>query len=196
MPHYRYENYHFIGQQENEVILLIIHRHWFNILVQFLGIIFILLVMLVGSIFLTAFSIDVTQFVNAKLFAFILNTLIIFLWMFSFFIWIDAWFDVWIVTNRRVINIEQRGLFVREISELEMAKVQDVTSEVIGILPSVLNYGNVYIQTAGEQEHFEFHQVPDPSGVKDMITNIIHAQEDNESIEEAIGESATQHGVR
>jgi membrane protein YdbS with pleckstrin-like domain len=196
MRHHRYENYHFIGQQEDESILLIIHRHWFNILIQFLGIIFILLVLLASSLLLIGFSIDVTAFIDGQLLAFLFNTVILFLWIFGFFVWIDVWFDVWIITNRRVINIEQRGLFVREISELEMAKVQDVTSEVIGILPSVLNFGNVYIQTAGEQEHFEFHQVPDPSGVKDMITTIIHAREDNESIEEALSENAIKNPIK
>lgn len=191
-----YANYHFIGQQEDEVILRIIHRHWFNIFVQFLGLIFVVLMLLIGSLLLLWFSIDVTAFINAQLVNFLINTLILFLWIFGFFLWIDVWFDVWIITNRRVINIDQKGLFVREVSELEVAKIQDVTSEVIGILPSILNFGDVFVQTAGEMERFVFHQVPDPTGVKDMITNIIHAKEDNESIEEAVDESATKSGVR
>jgi len=194
--HKRYANYHFIGQRDDEEILLIIHRHWFNILVHFLGLIFAGLVLVFGSFSLFWFSIDITTLINSQLVDFLVNTLILFIWLFFFFLWIDVWFDVWIVTNRRIINIEQKGMFVREISELQIDKIQDVTSEVIGVIPSILNFGNVSVQTAGEQEHFEFYQVPDPTGIKNMISHIIHAKEDNESIEQAINETTFENTIR
>jgi len=87
----------------------------------------------------------------------------------AFLIWIDYYFDVWIITTERVINVEQKGMFSRRVSELSYAKVQDITTEVLGFLPSMLNYGDVYVQTAGEQERFVFRTVSDPYHIKNII---------------------------
>jgi uncharacterized membrane protein YdbT with pleckstrin-like domain len=70
------------------------------------------------------------------------------------------------------VNIEQKGLFVRHISELNFSRIQDVTAEVEGILPTVLNYGDVLVQTAGEESRFIFRQVADPYQVKDMVMKL------------------------
>jgi uncharacterized membrane protein YdbT with pleckstrin-like domain len=94
-----------------------------------------------------------------------------FIWITFFLIWIDYYFDVWIITNKRVVNIEQKGLFNRQVSELELARIQDITTEVTGVIPTMLNYGEVFIQTAGENPRFIFHQVPDPYGIKDILMN-------------------------
>ena len=71
-----------------------------------------------------------------------------FLWLYGFLLWIDYWLDVWIVTDERVINIEQKGLFSRSVSELHFYNVQDVTTSVRGVIPTLLNYGDVEVQTA------------------------------------------------
>ena len=107
-----------------------------------------------------------------NLFVFLENLFAMIVWILFFLVWIDYYFDVWIVTNRRVINVEQKGLFSREVSELEFEKIQDVTTEVLGIIPTFLNYGNVYIQTAGEKERFTFADVGDPYRIKDIIMNL------------------------
>ena len=60
----------------------------------------------------------------------------------------------------------------REISELEHIKIQDVTSEVMGVVPTLFNYGFVYVQTAGETERFTFKQVPDPVKIRDVIMQL------------------------
>lgn len=107
-----------------------------------------------------------------SLFMFLENLFAMIVWILFFLVWIDYYFDVWIVTNKRVVNVEQKGLFSREVSELEFEKIQDVTTEVLGIIPTFLNYGNVCIQTAGEKEHFTFADVADPYRIKDLIMNL------------------------
>jgi uncharacterized membrane protein YdbT with pleckstrin-like domain len=95
-----------------------------------------------------------------------------FIWITFFLIWIDYYFDVWIITDRRVVNIEQKGLFNRQVSELELLRIQDITTEVTGVIPTILNYGDVFIQTAGENPRFIFRQVSDPYGIKDTLMNL------------------------
>lgn len=95
------------------------------------------------------------------------------IWLFFFTQFIDYYLDVWIVTNDRVVNIEQQALFGRTISELDLYKIQDVTSEVKGAIPTFFNYGNVYIQTAGEKERFVFEQVSNPHEIRKSVIDLI-----------------------
>jgi len=97
----------------------------------------------------------------------------LFIWLFFFFSFVDYYLDVWIVTNRRIIDIQQRGFFSRVISEQKLFRVQDVTSEVHGFLPTIFKYGDVHIQTAGAKQRFLFHEVPDPNGVRDAIIRLV-----------------------
>ena len=97
----------------------------------------------------------------------------LFIWLFFFFSFVDYYLDVWIITNRRIIDIQQRGFFSRVISEQKLFRVQDVTSEVHGILPTMFKYGDVHIQTAGAKQRFLFHEVPDPNGVRDTIIRLV-----------------------
>lgn len=173
-----FHRYHFRGQRENEEILRIIHRHWFNLLSHFL-LILIFSVLLIASLFVVplVFPEALTE-QNARFFVFIENTFFIFIWLFGFLTWIDYYFDIWIITSERIVNIEQKGLFVRHISELNFFRVQDVTAVVEGLLPTVLNYGDVEVQTAGEESRFIFRQVPDPYHIKDMVMELSRRKPD------------------
>lgn len=95
-----------------------------------------------------------------------------FLWLGLFISWIDYYLDIWIVTDQRIVNIEQIGLFRREVSELEHGKIQDVTSEVKGIIPTLFKFGDIYVQTAGEKERFVFKQIVDPVRVRNIIMQL------------------------
>src|SRR5512133_1855326 len=55
------------------------------------------------------------------------------IWLFFFSTVLDYYMDIWIVTNDRIIAVEQQGLFSRTISEMDLWLVQDVTSEIKGI---------------------------------------------------------------
>ncbi|MBP6975746.1 MAG: PH domain-containing protein, partial [Candidatus Moranbacteria bacterium] len=113
-----------------------------------------------------------TDVLPPLLLLFLLNTFLLFIWLYVFLIWVDYYFDVWIITNERIVNIEQKGLFNREVSELQFSRIQDVTSVVDGFIPTILNFGDVYVQTAAEEERFVFRQIPDPYTIKDMVMQL------------------------
>ena len=48
-----------------------------------------------------------------------------------------------------------------------------MTSEIHGAIPTILKYGDVFIQTASTKQRFQFHQVPDPDGIRDMIIKLV-----------------------
>jgi uncharacterized membrane protein YdbT with pleckstrin-like domain len=176
-----YEKFHFSGQKPNEQVILVVRRHWFNILEQFF-IVFLMILLLLGSwIILPLFFPNIITSSLSVLFDFLRNLFGMFIWITFSLIWIDYYLDVWIITNKRVVNIEQKGLFNRQVSELNLARIQDITTEVTGIIPTMLNYGDVFIQTAAETERFVFHQVPDPYGIKDMLMNMQKKQNQEEA---------------
>lgn len=96
-------------------------------------------------------------------------------WLVLYTSFIDYYLDFWIVTNDRIINVEQH-LFARTISELDLYKIQDVTGESKGFLQTMFDYGNVYVQTAGTTERFIFEEIPRPREVAGKI--IALAEED------------------
>ena len=163
---------YFPSQHPNEDVLRVIHRHWFNILSHFFIILIFSFLLIASLLVFPILFPEMFNAANARFFLFVENTFFIFIWLFGFLVWIDYYFDVWIITNERIVNIEQKGLFVRHISELNFQNIQDVTAAVEGILPTVLNYGDVSVQTAGAENRFLFRQVPDPYKVKDMIMNL------------------------
>lgn len=184
----KFSRYHFQGQHENEQVLRVIHRHWFNILMH-LTLVIACGLFIFGSLAIVPLIFPDALIGTPALFSFIQNTLLLSLWLYGFLVWIDYYLDVWIVTNERIVNIEQKGLFNRHISELRFSKVQDVTSSANGLIATVLNFGDVYVQTAAEQERFVFRQVGDPFAVKDEVMRLSRQaiRDDMESIASALG---------
>lgn len=90
----------------------------------------------------------------------------------SFLNW---YFNVYIVTNERVVDIDWYGLLYKQLSSTQLTKIQDVTYKQGGILDTFFNFGTVYIQTAGTEPNFEFTAVPKPHQVVEQINQIIEA---------------------
>ncbi|MDP1883898.1 MAG: PH domain-containing protein [Candidatus Moranbacteria bacterium] len=165
-------HYRFADKREDEEVITVIHRHWFNIL-QNLFLVFIMLLLLFGSYaVLPALFPILTATDYQRLLVFFESLFAMLIWILFFLIWVDYYFDVWIVTSKRIVNIAQRGLFSREVSEVELDKIQDISAEVLGIIPTFLNYGDVLIQTAAEKEKFVFRKIADPYTTKDLIMGL------------------------
>lgn len=74
-----------------------------------------------------------------------------------------------IITTDNVTQIMQVGLFHRKVSEISMENVEDVTAHQKGILSTVFNYGRVHIETAGEQNNYDFIYCPNPNAYAKAI---------------------------
>jgi uncharacterized membrane protein YdbT with pleckstrin-like domain len=176
-----FSRYHFKGQHENEEVLRIIHRHWFNIFLHYVGMGLATLLLISAFAVLSSTALVPEETLPPVFLSFLLNTFLLFIWLYSFLVWIDYYFDVWIITSERIVNIEQKGLFNREVSELRFARIQDVTSVVDGFIPTILNFGDVYVQTAAEESRFVFRQIADPYTVKDVVMQLSQASTSEEA---------------
>lgn len=165
-------NIRFPGQHEGENIVMIIRRHPISMLFYLIS------VLIIAPTPFIFFAIGPTF--APVLFAPPLGDLMIylsiifylFLWIFIYVALIDYYYDTWIITNERILEIDQKRLFNRIVSELKLIKIQDVTSEVPGILATFLKFGNISLQSAGEIEKFEFKQIPNPVETRKMIVEL------------------------
>lgn len=82
-------------------------------------------------------------------------------------------FSVGIVTNERVVDVDFSTILYKDVSEARFDKIQDVSVKTGGFIRSVFNFGDVFIQTAGEIPEIEFEDVPDPARVTKLLDSLI-----------------------
>ena len=80
----------------------------------------------------------------------------------------------WIVTTDSITQITQVGLFRKQVSQLSLANLEDVTAEQNGVLQSMFKFGTLRAETAGERSKFQFPYCPDPN---QCARNILQARE-------------------
>ncbi len=85
---------------------------------------------------------------------------------------IHWFFNIYIVTNERIVDIDFYYLLYKHFSEADLSKIQDISYTSSGILPTMLDFGNVYIQTAAETPVLEFDKIPHPERVVQTIRMI------------------------
>ena len=168
----KYRNYDFKDKKRGEDIILVLRRHWITFIMQFMPIIGGVIFIVVAHVLVVESMPGILNNGGINILFFAESLMAMMLWLIAFIFWIDYYFDVWIITDRRIVDIEQLGLFRRNVSELEHSKVQDVTTEIHGILPTLLKFGFVYVQTAGKKTRFIFKQVPHPMVVRKIILQL------------------------
>lgn len=162
------------NKKPDEKVVLFLRRQWFS----WAGIIvaFVFMMAIPGGIalyFWTQVSGWMGHPVLGPLLAVLGSVYVLAVWLFSFLEFTDYYLDTWVITTHRVINIEQKGLFNRVASELHLAAVQDVTSEVKGMVSTFFDYGHVFVQTAAEKERFQFKGIDHPEKVKELVIKLV-----------------------
>ncbi len=76
-----------------------------------------------------------------------------------------------VLTNQHFIQITQSGLFNRELSKFSLDEMEDARGTRKGFLATLLNYGEILIETAGERENFLFRPVGNPLEVAETIND-------------------------
>lgn len=94
-----------------------------------------------------------------------------------------SWFyNVYIVTDERVIDVDFHSLIFKNISSAKIDNIEDVTEKTGGALRAIFDFGTVRIQTAAAQVEFEFDNVPFPARVTSLLNELI-LEEEREKIE-------------
>jgi len=155
-----------------EKVLLMVRKHWLVIArdIVIIGAIIIAPLIVYGLTFIFPFP-DIINIPGSTIYLwmFIWTFWILLLWTILFIAWTDYYLDILVITNQRIFDIEQFGLFNRHSSTFRLDRIQDVTVQVKGMIPTFFKFGHIHIQTAGEQREFIASYIPQPYKVKEKI---------------------------
>ena len=166
----------FTGQDRGENIVLLLRQHPAVLIPQVGMIIFLLLAPLIVPPLINLVNIELSP--GDYMFGIGLGLL----WMLlaisvaavTFFKW---FFNVNIVTNERIVDIDFDQLFNHKVSEAQLEKIEDISHTAVGMWAVIFDFGSVYVQTAAEQREFEFRRVPRPRDVQDTINDLLELKQ-------------------
>ncbi len=157
------------NQAEDERIIRIWRHHIITLIGPALRVIAFMLVP-VALVLITGLS----MFTSPWLFGLFLLIVVVVV-TYAAYEWISWYGDVYILTNSRMIDIEQKGFFTRTFNEAQLDKIQDISYQVSGFFQTVFDFGDVEVQTAGAIPNVDMNDVKNP---QEQAVFMIQQQQD------------------
>jgi membrane protein YdbS with pleckstrin-like domain len=104
--------------------------------------------------------------------AMILMLFVIVFWCSFFFSWTKNYLDVWYVTDKHIVAVNQKEIFEREEAFMELVRIQDVFFENNGPIATLLGFGKIRVQSAGTEQEFIMNNVKDVQNVTHKIITL------------------------
>jgi hypothetical protein len=156
----------FEERDDDEEVLVVARQHWFTNVRWIMVAFFMLMVPTLFRFVPTLIAIPVNYQFVAYLFWYLIT------FTYSFEKFLSWYFNVYLITTKRVVDIDFNNLLTKKYSEAGLGAIQDVSSSVIGAIPTMFNYGNVLIQTASEINELEFDRVPNPEKIIKVLQEL------------------------
>ncbi|MCI5108369.1 MAG: PH domain-containing protein [Candidatus Pacebacteria bacterium] len=158
---------------KDENLILEVRRHWFVFIIPTA----VSLIFAIVPVFLFSFLETLLKFEITAKYTWLLLGLyglwLLVIWVVYFIEWTDYYLDVWYVTDKQIYDVLQNGFFHREVSILRFDNIQDITVNIRGIIPTVFDYGQIHVQTAGDTSaDFTLKDAKHPNKVKDMLADL------------------------
>ncbi len=99
---------------------------------------------------------------------------------YAFLQFISWFYNVGIISNKRVVDIDFKDIMYREIAFVRINEVVDVEFHGGGFLHGLFDYGDVFVQTQGIKPNFEFQKIPHPDDVTDILLDLKGKQKNAE----------------
>ena len=152
----------FEGQRTNEEVVYVFRRH---ILTSIRGFFFLIFMIAAGFVPMMIWPSEQNM---------------VFVWMgavivgllgmgYSYLLW---YFSFYIVTNQRLRQTRQKGLFKKTVVDLDLENIQSASFGVPGVFGSMFNYGTILIQTSAGD--LVLSMVSHPETVYNEIENARH----------------------
>lgn len=163
LPEIDNTNRNFKGQQKNETVLAFCRKHWLVIIPHMLWL--LMLVVLPFLIFWFRANYNFAEFISPVAYRVISGLAIIAITYFlhaCFLRFLNYYLQTFIVTNFRVVQLEQTLYFVRNRDSIDLREIQDIEIHQTGILKTIFNYGELVItlSSAHATKHIPF--MPNP----------------------------------
>lgn len=162
--------------QPGERVVAIIKRHPIGIVGMYIAgfVAFILLAAL--AVFLVPNAAAQVNAPNIQTIAYIgLGGMLLLMLLIMLVATIIYWENQWIITTDSLTQLTQTSLFNRQVTQLSMDNLEDVTVDQNGILPHIFNYGTLKVETAGERSKFLIQYCPAPNNYARKILEVHEA---------------------
>ena len=162
----------FSDKGEDEKIILFIRRSFItNVRWIFLGSLLLILPLFLPFI-LRFFSNPLPHLPNTFYFFFsaFYYLVVATYWFINFISW---YFNISLVTDKRVIDIDFSNLVYKDVAATKINLVQDVSFSQIGAIRTFFDYGDVLVQTAGTLDNFIFESAPQPENIVHIVEDLI-----------------------
>jgi hypothetical protein len=79
---------------------------------------------------------------------------------------------LFVVTDQRVVDHEQKGFFHRVVTEARYDQMDEVSYQVKGVMATIFRYGTVRLELHGAAADIVVAHVPRPSQVVDLLNDL------------------------
>lgn len=164
----------FEEQGEDEEIFLFLRRHIVTNVPWILGGIILLLLPIFLS--LLSYTLPITIPSNFMLILVLFYYLIVITFIFTSY---SNWFfNTCLVTDKRIVDIDYSDIIYHDMAVTKLNLIEDIDYVQTGFISSFFNYGNIFIQTAGAKQIFDFIAVPRPARATEIIQNLMGGDKD------------------
>ena len=158
----------FINQESDEKIILFVRQHFITNLRWIISSIIALILPPIIGVILSTLQIELISAPSQIVVALILFYYLVLIgYVFTSFL--HWFFNIGIVTEKRMIDIDYSNILHKNIASVHLAEVIDTEIIQRGFLQGHFNYGDILIQTVGIKPNFEFLAAPNPAHVSDII---------------------------
>lgn len=174
------QNFQFDGQRPGEDVLFVFRRH---VIAMRKGFYSLLIPFALSSIPPLIWQ-DKLELFLLPLAGLVLGLI---LFAYHFIIW---YFTVYIVTTERIRQVTQRGLFGKDIVELRLSKIQNISYNIPGFFGEMFKFGTIVIQTfVGD---LVINKVEHPDTIYNKLQDAVHKATNGQAGEQSNEEDITQ----
>lgn len=153
----------FDGQRDGEQLLFVFRRHIIAMRKGFYG----LLIPFAISAIPPLIWQDTLELFLLPLAGLVLGSLI---FSYHFIMW---YFTIYIVTDQRLRQITQKGFFGKDVVELRLSKIQNISYNIPGFSGEIFGFGTIVIQTfVGD---LVIHKVEHPDKIYNKLQDAVSA---------------------
>jgi Bacterial PH domain len=174
--------------EADEIVLKVVRKHWFVIITQLIGaamfailpVIFLTVILNLPSAF-GVFQLHLDKYPSAI--AFVIAAWLLLSTISAFTVWTKYYLGIWVITDRRIIVVNQESFFRRSVAIFRLERMQDIEFSIKGLIQTFFNFGTINAQTASaETIEFKSSGMPNPDQLQaiiqkamdDRITKIEH----------------------
>ena len=154
--------------QGDERVVLFCRRHWLYFYSKLAGIVFALIVPTAALLWIVQITAGLGGTVGKVALA-IAAVWVIYWGIRGYFTWYRYQNDVWVITNQRIIDSTKFNWIKQRMASADLVDVEDINVVREGLLPTMFNYGDLRVQTAGEVANFVLAGIPGPSKVLAVV---------------------------